>query len=120
MIILLPKSELFTVEPAKRFAKEYSVPEQVWLNIWLKHKIYDFEFNELHEYALFKCGKPISRKSLRRWILRTEVFSRARDVLKVGGTTVTSSYFGELEGFVLKELLKQMRFGGHKNSRSLI
>lgn len=120
MIIYLPKSDLFTVEPAKRFAKEYTVPEEVWLNIWIKHKIYDFEFKELYEYAIFKCGKTISKKSLRRWILRTEVYSRARDVTKLGGTTVTSSYFGELEGFVLKELLKQMRFSGSKNSRSII
>lgn len=120
MIIYLPKSDLFTVEPAKRFAKEYNVPEEVWLSIWVKHKIYDFEFKELHEYAHFKCGRPIGKKALKRWILRTEVFSRAYDVTKVGGTTVTSSYFGNLEGFVLKELLKQMRYGVSKSSKTLI
>lgn len=120
MIIYLPKSDLFTVEPAKRFAKEYTVPEQVWIAIWLKHKVYDFEFKELHEYAHFKCGRPISKKALRRWIMRTEVFSRARDVIKHGGTTVVSSYFGDLEGFVLKELLKQMQYGVSKTSRTLL
>lgn len=120
MIIHLPASDLFTKEPAKRFAKEYSVPEEVWLSIWIKHRVYDFEFKELHEYAEFKCGKPISSKSLRRWILRTEVYSRAVDVIKHGGTTVTSSFFGNLEGFVLKELLKQMRFSGTQSSRSVI
>lgn len=120
MIIHLPKSDLFTIEPAKRFAKEYGVPEEVWIHIWLRHKIYDFTFNELHDYTLFKCKRQVSRKSLRRWILRTEVYSRARDVTKLGGTTVVSSYFGELEDFVLKELLKQMRFGGSKSSRTII
>ncbi len=120
MIVHLSSSDLFVVEPAKRFAKEYSVPEEVWIKIWLKHKVYDFEFNELHEYTEFKCKRQISRKSLRRWLLRTEVYSRARDVMKLGGTTVVSSYFGELEQFVLNELLKQMRFGVSKNSRSII
>ena len=117
MIIHLPASDLFTVEPAKRFAKEYNVAEDVWIKIWLKHKVYDFKFNELHEYARFKCGKTISKKSLGRWIKRTEIYSRA---IESGGTTVVSSFFGELEGFVLKELLKQMRFSGSKNSRSII
>jgi hypothetical protein len=117
MIIHLPASDLFTVEPAKRFAKEYGVPETVWIQIWLKHKVYDFEFHELHDYALFKCGKPISKKSLNRWIKRTEVYSRA---IESGAVTVVSSFFGDLEDFVLKELLKQMRFSGSKNSRSII
>lgn len=120
MIIHLPKSDLFTVEPAKRFAREYNVSEEVWLHIWLKHKIYDFEFKELHEYAEFKCGKAVSRRAIKRWIKRTEVYSRAVDVIKVGGTTVTSSYFGDLEEFVLKELLQNMRFNGKQSSRSVI
>lgn len=120
MIIYLPKNDMFTVEPAKRFAKEYSVPEDVWIKIWLKHKIYDFEPKELHEYAEFKCKKPISKKAVRRWIKRTEVYSRAIDVIKHGGTTVTSSYFGDLEDFVVRELLQNMRFNGTKTSKSII
>lgn len=120
MIIYLPSSELFTVEPAKRFAMAYDVPEQVWLNVWIKHKIYDFEFPELLEYTEFKCGKKISKRALRRWITRTEVYSRAIDVIKVGGTTVTSSFFGSLESFVIKELLKNIKSSGTKNSRSII
>lgn len=120
MIIHLPSSILFTIEPAKRFAKEYNVPEAIWVAVWLKHKIYDFEFKELHEYAHFKCGKPIGKKALKRWIFRTEVYSRARDVTKYGGTTVTSSYFGNLEGFVLKELTRNMKFSGTQSSKTLI
>lgn len=120
MIIHLPGSHLFTIEPAKRFAREYKVPEEIWIQIWIKHKIYDFEFNELVDYTHFKCGKPIGKKSLLRWIRRTEVYSRARDVMKLGGTTVTSSYFGDLEEFVIKELLQNMRFNGKKTNKSII
>lgn len=120
MIIYLLKSDLFTIEPAKRFAKEYQVSQDIWIQIWMKHKIYDFEFKELYEYAHFKLGRPIGKKALRRWILRTEIYSKAHDVVKVGGTTVVSSYFGSLEPVVLKELLRQMRYGVSKSSKSLV
>ncbi len=39
MIIHLNKSKIFTVEPAKRFAKEFNVPDKVWLEIWLRYKL---------------------------------------------------------------------------------
>ncbi len=120
MIIHLPSSDLFTVEPAKRFAREYGVAEDIWIKIWLKHKVYDFTKDELHEYAEFKCGRPINRRTIKRWIKRTEVYSRARDVTKLGGTTVVSSFFGDLEEFVIRELLQNMRFNGKKSSRSII
>lgn len=120
MIIHLKGSIIFTTEPAKRFAREYNVPEEAWLSIWIRHKIYDFEFDELVDYAEFKCGKPIHRNTIRRWIKLTEVFSRSYDVLKKGGTTVVSSYFGDLEEFVVRELLRQLKSSNTKTSRSII
>ncbi len=120
MIIHLKSSVLFKIEPAKRFAREYDVAEDIWIKIWLKHKVYDFTEDELHEYTEFKCGKQIPKRTIKRWIQRTEVYSRARDVMKLGGTTVVSSFFGELEEFVIKELLQNMRFNGKKSSRSII
>ena len=120
MIINLTKSKMFRQEPAKRFAKEYGVSEEVWLNIWIKYKVYDFEPKELLDYAHFKLGKPIEAQSLKRWIFRTEVYSIARDYIKVGGQAVVSSVFGKFEEDLIKELLQNMRFNGNKNSKSII
>ena len=120
MIIHLNKSKLFTVEPAIRFGREFGVDNKIWLEIWLRYKLMDYNVSELCEYTHIKIGRRPSRKSIRRWIIRTELYSMARDVLKLGGTTVTSSYFGQYENEVIKELTRGMRFSGTQKPRILL
>lgn len=120
MIIHLQKSKLFTVEPAKRFAREFNVDDKLWLEIWLRYKLMDYNITELREYTHIKIGRRPSYKSIKRWIIRTEIYSMARDVLKLGGSTVTSSYFGKYEQEVINELTRGMRFSGTKKPRILL
>lgn len=120
MIIHLHKSKLFTVEPAVRFGREFNVNNKIWLEIWLRYKLMDYTIPELVEYAHIKIGRRPSNKSIKRWIIRTEIYSMARDVMKLGGTTVVSSYFGKFEEEVINELTRGLKFGGTLNTRILL
>lgn len=120
MLIKLKKSKLFTVEPAKRFAKEFKVDEKVWIDAWLKYKLLDYTIPELCEYIHFKTHRQPSYNSISRWIIRTEIYSIARDAVKMGATTADSSFFGIYEDNVLNELLKNMKYSDTKSSRSIV
>jgi len=120
MIIHLNKSKMFTTEPAKRFAKEFNVDENLWLQCWLKYKILDLNIMDLCEYIHLKTGRRPSYDSIRRWVIRTEIYSIAREAFKVGATTVTSSFFGVYEEYVVDELLRNMKSSANKGSRSIV
>ncbi len=120
MIIHLTKSKLFTVEPAKRFAKEFDVPEGIWIECWLKYKLLDLKTKELCDYIHIKTGRKPSHDSVKRWITRTEVYSQAREAFKMGATTVVSSFFNEYEDYVVNELLRNMKSSAKHKPRSIV
>lgn len=120
MIIHLNKSKIFTVEPAKRFAKEFNVPDKVWLEIWLRYKLQDYTIPELIEYTHIRTGRKPSYNSIDRWITRTEIYSRSIDAVKMGVTTVVSSFFGKYEQDVINEITRNMMFSGKQSSRSML
>ena len=76
--------------------------------------------NELREYTHIKTGRRPSRNCINRWIIRTELYSMAQDVLKLGGFIVVSSYFGKYEKEVINELTRGMRFSGTQKPRILL
>lgn len=120
MLIHLHKSKLFTQEPAKRFAKEFNVSEKLWIECWLKYKLYDLKIPELCEYIQIKTGRKPSYNSINRWIVRTEIYSISREAYKMGAKTVVSSFFGVYEENVKQELLKNMKFSATRTSRSIV
>ncbi len=120
MIIYITKSKLFTVEPAERFAKEFDVDKKIWIECWLKYKLLDLRIAELCDYIFIRTGKRPSHKSVKRWIVRTEIYSRALEARKMGAITVTSSFFGEFEQAVVEELVRNMKSSGTMDSRSIV
>ncbi len=121
MIIQLTKSRLFTVEPAKRFAKEFGVEEIVWIKLWAAYKIKDYSMSDLREYSEVLLKNKLSSLCLRRWIIRTEIYSIAyTKVLQYGATTVSSTIFGKYEKIVLDEVVKGIRFSDTQKSRILL
>ncbi len=120
MIIHLKKSKLFTVEPAKRFAKEFNVPENIWIECWLKYKLLDLEVKELCDYIYIKTGRRLSHESVKRWIIRTEIYSQAKEAFKMGAETVVSSFFGEYEVHVQNELLRNLKSSARHIPRSIV
>ena len=120
MIIHLSKSKLFTVDPSKRFAREFNVEESVWTECWLKYKLYGFSTRELVDYIHFKTGRKPSLISIERWVSRSEIYSIAKKAFKLNARVVQSYFFGKHEKQVIKELLKNMKSSATKNSRSIV
>lgn len=120
MIINLSKSKLFTVEPAKRFAREFGCDERVWIDCWLKYKLLDLRTNELGDYIHIKTGKKLENFTVRRWIIRTEIYSQAREAFKKGATNVTSQFFGKWEEYVMDELLRNIKSSVRHTPKAII
>lgn len=120
MIIDLTKSVLFTQDPDIRFSKEHGVPLGFWKELWKRHKLLEYSIEDMQDYYQMKIGRRPSRKSIKRWIIRSEVYSISRPVLNKGGRTVMSSYFRQNEDYVVRELLKNLKNSVHKNAKTIV
>lgn len=118
MIIHL-KSKLFTVAPEKRFAKEFNVDERVWRDCWIKYKVMGLTTPELCEYIQIRTGRKPSTQTIRRWIVKTEIYSMSKGVREMGITTVMSSFFKEYENDVVEELLRNMKYSGTSKTSNM-
>lgn len=125
MIIHLNKSRLFTTDPDVRFSQENGVPLGVWNEMWRRYKILEYTPNELCEYFHIRVGKKPTNRQIKRWIWRAEVYSLVLSVSvdergrPTGASTVLSSFFGDYEEEVIREVTKHMRSGGKKSTRIL-
>ena len=120
MIIHLLKSKLFTIDPAIRFANEYDVDVRLWNDVWRRHTLLGYSNSELCEFIHFKTGRKPKASSIRRWVIRTEIYCLANHAVRMGVRVVQSEYFGKFEQAVLDELMKNMRFSAKQDSRSLV
>jgi len=119
MIILITKSELFTTDPDIRFAREYNVGVGIWRDLWRRYSILDYSQQEMSDYFTLKTGKPISKKGLKRWIMRTKLYTKTKHIVDKGCLSVNSEFFGDLEWFVIKELTRNMKSSVHHNPKTL-
>lgn len=120
MIITIIKSKLFTIDPKHRFAKEYDCDPFIWEQLWRRYKLLEYDIDGLCGYFVIKTGKKPTPTSIRRWILRAELYHRAQFALQKGIQAVDSSFFGEFEDDVIKEATRHMKFGESKDSRILL
>lgn len=120
MIIKLNESKLFTIDPAIRFAKEYDVEPKVWNEMWKRYGLLEYDMDGLCGYFQYKTGRRPNPTSIRRWIVRTELYCRATHVMQMGVRVVDSNYFGKFENDLIKELTRNMQFSGKKDSRSIV
>lgn len=109
MVIYLKKSKLFTEEPDIRFCKEYNLNKGFWTDLWRRYCLLQYTVPELCEFYQMKSGRKTSGQSMKRWILRTEIYCRAQLAIQKGAEVVVSDYFGEFEPFLIKEITRQMR-----------
>lgn len=119
MLILITRSELFTADPDRRFAREYRTDEGLWKEMWRRHSILEYSYGDMAEYFQLKTGRKISNQNVKRWANRTRVFIKAKPVLEMGCESVHSYFFEELEGFVIKELVKNLRSSVKRNPRTM-
>ena len=120
MIINITKSQLFTVDPDIRFSKEHNLPTGTLKEIYRRHKILDYSIDELCDYHEVKTGRKASRKYIRRWLWRIEVYSMTLPILKMGAETVVSTFFKEHEWKVIKEITRNLQSSVRKETKTLI
>lgn len=120
MIIDLTKSILFTQDPDIRFAKEHNVKVGFWKELWKRHKLFEYNVDDMCDYFQMKIGYRPSRKSIKRWIIRSEIYSMSRPVLNKGARTVMSSYFKQHEEYVVRELLKNIKNSVQKSPKTIV
>lgn len=120
MIIKLLEAKLFTEDPALRFAREYQVSPKIWNEIWKRYGLLEYDYDGLCGYFQYKTGRRANPRSLKRWIVRTEIYCRAQHIIGMGVRVVDSSYFGIFEQTLLEELEKNMKFSGKKDSRTIL
>jgi hypothetical protein len=93
---------IFTQEPDIAFAKSLKVPIGFWNDLCKRHKFWDYSYEDLREWFEFKMHKPISRKTLYRWMIRQEVYNDAQRSIAKGSYIVTLNYFTRNKEYVLK------------------
>jgi len=120
MMLKLHDSEIFTTDPAIRFARRYGVKQHIWLDVWKRHLSGSEDDECLAGYILYKTGKRISVRTLRRWLARGEIYCRATHIIHMGVRVVRSEYFGVYEPFIIDEVLNNMKYAGMKDSRILL
>lgn len=119
MIILIKKSELFTLDPDIRFARSNHVDIGLWKEMWRRHKLLGYTFREMSELFELKTKRPISRQNVKRWVLRTEIYSKSKPIIDKGCESVNSEYFGQMEWFVIKELVKNLNSSVKKEIKTM-
>jgi len=134
MIIKLQESRLFTVDPAIRFAREYNVPPKIWNELWKRYCLKplldgvsfqdkdseEFLISSICGYFTHKTGRKANARSMRRWIIRTEIYCRAQHIINMGVRVVDSSYFDKFEQDLLDELTKSIKYSGKQASRTIV
>lgn len=117
MIIRLRESQLFTTDPAKRFADRYDVPESVWKEMWGRHVLLGYTTAEMAGLYQVLTGKKINKRAVKRWLTRTHIYTLTIPVLKQGTEAVTLEFFGKYQRDVLNEVIK---FSGMTKNKKLV
>jgi len=120
MIIHIKKSTLFTVDPDIRFSKEYGLPLGTLKALYRRHKMLGYSTNDLCEFYKINTGKETSKKSIKRWMWRTEVYAMTLPIINKGVETVVSSFFKDHEWKVIKEITKNIQSSVQGNTKTLI
>lgn len=120
MIIKLSESKLFTHDPSLRFAREYGVTPKLWNELWKRYILLEYDMDGLCGYFQYKTNRRPNARSLKRWIVRTQIYCRAQEIILMGVRVVDSSFFGKFEQDVIDELTKSMRFSNKSNSRTIV
>ena len=119
MLIKLHESKLFTIDPAIRFAQEDRVDKSIWNEVW-KRYLAEYDLEALAGYIMYKTGRKIKTRSLKRWLTVTEIHCRANHIMLMGIRIVQSEYFGIYEQAVLEEVLQNMKYKGSKDTRIIV
>ena len=120
MLIHLSKSRLFTEDPSRRFAREYGVDQKLWTEMWKRRQLLDYSTSELCEYFQIKTQKKMKKKSLIRWVFRSEIYSMTNPIMKKGVRVVHSDFFKHHEQAVIKEITRHLTSGETQSIKIIV
>ena len=120
MIIDISKSKIFTSSPDIRFSKEYALPRGCWDKAWLRYKAKGYTGDDLRAFIFISFGRRLTASAILRWVLRSEIYSIANPLRKMGVTHVNTIIFNSYEDYVLNELVKPLKNGAKRNPKSII
>lgn len=92
----------FKIEPDIIFSKSMKVPLGVWNDLFKRHNFWDYKQEDLVEWFEFKYRKPISQKTIYRWIIRQEIYNDAQRAIKEGSYKVNINFFPRHKEIVIK------------------
>lgn len=88
---------IFTEDPYKAFSERYKCNPNLWYEIYNKRFIWhQYEIPILCEYFKLKTNLAINDRTIRRWIKRTQVYSKAQHVIRKGAKQVSYDYFSNI------------------------
>ena len=93
--------DIFTKKPTYLFAEKMGVSPLFWENMYLRYKYLGYSKRDLKEWFELKALKPISRKTIYRYIIRQEIYDDAHLAVKKGAKIVTTNYFKRNKRFVV-------------------
>ena len=119
MIIKVNQSQLFTTDPALRFADTYKVSEDIYRELWRRYRLLEYSIPELCEIFYIKVGHLINSRAMSEWMFRGKIYSKVIDKISKGAQAIDSEIFEELEQRVLNELFKHMNSGSSHSVSTL-
>lgn len=83
----------FTIKPTLRFSETMDVHKDLWDDMWNRYKNLKYSKWDLVEWFFIRTKKQINERTIRRWIVRQELYDDARIAVKSGAKTVSIEYF---------------------------
>lgn len=120
MIINIKNSKIFTDDPAARFAREYSLPQESWNELWRRYKLLEYTNGDIKDFMFMKYARNLHPSTVYRWIVRGRVYEILYPHIKNGVIHVNTEIFGDLEEIVINELVKPLKNGASKESKAII
>ena len=85
----------YNKDPYDEFAKRHDVSREVWVKMYHTGYMWrQYTLSELVEYyKILTQSKPISSKTITRWIQKTEQYNKVQKAKEKGARLVTNEFF---------------------------
>jgi len=85
---------VFTEDPYMAFSKQHEVDPYLWREMYHNRYLWhQYDIPILTEFFNLKTGKNINERTIRRWIKRTILYNRAKEIRKRGVREVSHEFF---------------------------
>jgi hypothetical protein len=97
---------IFKEHPTVIFSKNMKVPVGFWNDLWRRYTFLEYKPSDLQDWFELKIGKEISEKTIRRYLIRQELFNRAQLMIRKGEETVHIRHFTKHQEYLKPYMIK--------------